>query len=284
MCDLLFNPLTKTTRAPANQFGLALLTAFILSLASADLQAADSKTTELLLRPPLMDGYDPFESESPAAEIPKPTRKPARKPFDAPRLIAPVDERSYLNLNPTLRVVAKQANYQTPAPEPAADAQQADLTKDPCAGLAAKPLGELGISIALPAGQLPNDPATACWAQLNESAGALAAMRAWATFVYNWDATCLCHRPLYFEQINLERHGYGCPTCLQVGVSGAHFFGTVLALPYCMAVECPCECVYTLGHYRPGSCPPWRHHWPPCKLRAIAAEGGVWTGMIFLIP
>ena len=77
-----------------------------------------------------------------------------------------------------------------------------------------------------------------------------------------------CHRPLYFEEINLERYGYGCGWCLQPGASAAHFFGTVPALPYLMTVDCPHECIYTLGHYRPGSCPPWRAtgrpatHWP----------------------
>jgi hypothetical protein len=145
-------------------------------------------------------------------------------------------------------------------------------------------MSALGIYIGLPTGQLPTDYAAACWESINQSGGPTVADRCWPGFVYQWDATSLCHRPLYFEEINLERHGYGCCACLQPLASAAHFFGTVPALPYCMAVDCPCECVYTLGHYRPGSCPPWRCHWPPCDPLAAAAEGGVLTGMIFLIP
>ena len=71
---------------------------------------------------------------------------------------------------------------------------------------------------------------------------------------------------------------------LAAAASAAHFFGTVPALPYCMAVDCPCECVYTLGHYRPGSCPPWRWHWPPCEIPAIATEAAVLAGLILIFP
>jgi hypothetical protein len=109
-------------------------------------------------------------------------------------------------------------------------------------------------------------------------------MRCWPASTYQWDATCLCYKPLYFEEINLERYGYGCCACLQPAASAAHFFGTVPALPYLIAADSPCECKYTLGHYRPGSCPPLRYHWPPCDPLAAAAEGGVLTGLIFLIP
>jgi hypothetical protein len=163
-------------------------------------------------------------------------------------------------------------------------------SKDPCAAIPHKPLGELGINIAQSSGSLPTDLATPCWDQINQKETAL---RAWSTAVYNWDATCLCHRPLYFEEVNLERYGYQCgdhccsfpcECCLQPAASAAHFYGSVLALPYCMAAECPGDCVYTLGHYRPGDCNPWRYHWPPCDPLAMLSVGGVYTGLIFAIP
>jgi hypothetical protein len=112
---------------------------------------------------------------------------------------------------------------------------------------------------------------------------------------YNWDPTCLCYQPLYFEEINAERYGYICDdcccrwccmpgNCMQSAASAAHFFGTIPALPYCLAAECPTECVYTLGHYRPGSCPPWRWHWPPWDPYAAATCAAVYTGFVFAIP
>jgi hypothetical protein len=147
-----------------------------------------------------------------------------------------------------------------------------------------RPFNELGINIAMPEGEFPTDNATACWDSINQSAGNFAGVRFWATSTFAWNATCLCHRPLYFEQVNLERYGYGCCEALQPAASAAHFFATVPALPYCIAADCPGDCDYTLGHYRPGSCPPWRREYPPCNLRGVLGAGGVWTGLIFLIP
>jgi hypothetical protein len=92
------------------------------------------------------------------------------------------------------------------------------------------------------------------------------------------------HRPLYFEEVNLERHGYGHHDCLQPFVSAAHFFGTVPALPYCLAAYPPHDCQYTLGHYRPGSCPPWRCNWPPARPLAGLTQAGVLAGLIILFP
>jgi hypothetical protein len=132
--------------------------------------------------------------------------------------------------------------------------------------------------------QFPEDHAAGCWAPINDSAGPLAGARCWSATTFAWNATCLCHRPLYFEEINLERYGYGCCESLQPAASAAHFFATIPTLPYCIGTDCPCECIYTLGHYRPGNCNPWQCHWPRWSTRAALAEGGVWTGMVFLIP
>ena len=114
----------------------------------------------------------------------------------------------------------------------------------------------------------------------------------WPVNTFNWVASCFCCNPLYFEEVNLERYGYGCgcfgpccTECVQSTVSGAHFFANVVALPYKMGVDCPCECDYTLGHYRPGSCPPRRYTCcTRCKLAGGLTAGGVATGLIFLIP
>jgi hypothetical protein len=166
----------------------------------------------------------------------------------------------------------------TQSPPPAA------APKDPCAAAAFRPLSELGINIATPDGQTPANLAGPCWDQINGGGCPRAGARCWPMMAYYWDATCLCYRPLYFEEANLERYGYSCDCCLQPFASAAHFFGTVPALPYCMAVNCPGECIYTLGHYRPGSCPPWRWQWPPCSIFAADVEAGVLAGLIFAIP
>ncbi len=171
-----------------------------------------------------------------------------------------------------------------PAEEPTELGPQGRQSQPICDAAREKSPGELTIDISVPSGLVPRDHATECWPQIAGQPGAGPLVRCWAPYCYQWRATCLAHRPLYFEEINLERHGYGLGDVVQPWVSGAHFFGTVPCLPYLMAVDPPRECIYTLGHYRPGSCPPWQHHWPPLSLAGGLSEAGVVTGLIFLIP
>jgi hypothetical protein len=236
---------------------------------------------------------DPFETKRtrPAKQNRVNRKRAVRDPFD--EAIAVVPKAASLEKAPAPRkgdTAFRQANFQnapadippllntpsvsplgTPSqpPEQAMEAEPPVAMLTPCRAAAEKPLAELGIGIEPPAGQFPTNHAAMCWDSVNSQTGPAAGLRCWSGFNYHWDATCLCHRPLYFEEINLERYGYGCGWCLQPAASAAHFFGTVPALPYLAAVDCPHECIYTLGHYRPGSCPPWRSHWPPCDPLAL---------------
>jgi hypothetical protein len=108
--------------------------------------------------------------------------------------------------------------------------------------------------------------------------------RRWAQTTYLWKAAGLCHKPLYFEQVQMERYGHSWGPVLDPLVCGAHFFGSVPVLPYKMGITTPNECVYTLGCYRPGSCAPYMIPAVPFTWRAAAFEAGVWTGGAFAIP
>lgn len=110
------------------------------------------------------------------------------------------------------------------------------------------------------------------------------APRSWSEITYLWKAAGMCHKPLYFEQTQLERYGHDCGPVLQPIVSGAHFFATLPILPYSMGIESPGECIYTLGYYRPGSCAPYMIPAMPFTWRAAFYEGAVWTGGVFLFP
>lgn len=165
-----------------------------------------------------------------------------------------------------------------PALPGAASDPQAELSDD---GLCS--IRGLSIDIRPAAGDLPGSPATARFAELGEVRHGRGTSRPWPSSCYGWEAPIVCYRPLYFEQVNLERYGYSCGVA-QPLVSAAHFFGTIPALPYLMAAQ-PCgQCVYALGHYRPGSCAPFHVDRPPLSLRGVAAEAGVVTGLIFAIP
>lgn len=108
--------------------------------------------------------------------------------------------------------------------------------------------------------------------------------RDWAPSTFHWHASALCHKPLYFEEVQLERYGHTAGPIRQPLISGAHFFINLAALPYNMAIHPPQECQYALGYYRPGSCAPWMIPPIPLSLRGAAAEVGAALGFAYVIP
>lgn len=150
-----------------------------------------------------------------------------------------------------------------------------------------RPITQVTIDAALPPGLLPGDPGTNLAGEhpLDQPQfGDARLWGGWADVDFQWAATALCHRPLYFEQVNVERYGYTVSPVLQPAISGAHFFLTIPMLPYKVVAQPPHECIYTLGYYRAGSRVPrrWHHvNWDPT---AATVEGFVATGLVFLIP
>lgn len=114
--------------------------------------------------------------------------------------------------------------------------------------------------------------------------GTALASRNWLPSTYHWHASALCHKPLYFEEVQLERYGHTAGPFRQPVLSGAHFFLNIAALPYNMAINPPHECQYALGYYRPGSCAPWMIQPVPLSLRGAVAEVTAVVGGIYLIP
>ncbi len=78
--------------------------------------------------------------------------------------------------------------------------------------------------------------------------------RCWLPQTVTWKASNLCHKPLYFEDEQLERYGHSAGPMMQPIKSTAHFFVRFLAWPYATAIHPPNECQYALGFYRPGNC------------------------------
>ena len=108
--------------------------------------------------------------------------------------------------------------------------------------------------------------------------------RCWPQTTYLWKASALCHKPLYFENESLERYGHSWGPYVQPLVSGAHFFSRLPILPYEMGLEPPNECIYALGHYRPGSCAPYMIDPIPFTFRAALFEAGAVVGAAAVIP
>jgi hypothetical protein len=108
--------------------------------------------------------------------------------------------------------------------------------------------------------------------------------RCWEQTTYMWKASAMCHKPLYFEDEQLERYGHSFTPCIEPFVSGAHFFATIPVLPYCMGVEPPNECIYALGHYRPGDCAPYMCNPIPLSCRGALFEAGAVVGIGAAFP
>ncbi len=108
--------------------------------------------------------------------------------------------------------------------------------------------------------------------------------RQWVASSFAWKASEISHKPLYFEEVQLERYGHTLHPLAQPVFSGAHFFLNIAVLPYKMGIHPLHECQYPLGYYRPGSCAPWLMPPVPLSVRGGLAEAGVILGGVFLLP
>ena len=71
--------------------------------------------------------------------------------------------------------------------------------------------------------------------------------------LFHWKASNLRTRPLYFQDVSLERYGHQrCGYCAQTVRSGLKFYSDIIKLPLRMCADPPCQTVYALGYARPG--------------------------------
>jgi hypothetical protein len=191
--------------------------------------------------------------------------------LSAPRRVRPVSQP--LGKQADQRLRAEQQNV-----DPFVDDE--DLTQD---DTLIKPITSLTLDVRPPGGRMPADPAAEAFKGQTQFIQGREIPSQPVGTPYHWVAPGTVHQPLYFEEVNLERYGYS-HGILQPAVSAAHFFGTLPALPYLVGAEHPHECIYTLGQYRPGDCVPLRCHYWPLSLSGATLEGGLATGLVFLIP
>ncbi len=263
---------------------LTLLSALLLASTSATVSLHGSEIDYRLVAPAShMQPWPDDEAEIfivPPVDTPlvspRMAQRPQRRPTSPSKLPGPVLE------NPSSDD-ASRVDEVLVVPQPNATGQQVSPKTNSRDCYEAPPLAALTTSIALPEGKLPTSTAAHCAQEIPPTVDPRL-VGAWAGTELHWSATCSHHRPLYFEEINAERYGYTMSYCLQPVISAARFFATIPALPYKMAVDHPRDCVYTLGHYRPGSCVPRRCNRLPWKLGAVAVETGFIAGLILLVP
>jgi hypothetical protein len=138
-----------------------------------------------------------------------------------------------------------------------------------------KHISELTTNITPAEGELPHD----C-----PLGNATFQPREFSPLTFHWTASSLCHKPLYFEDVQLERYGHMGGPLVQPVASFVNFFGTFPILPYKMGLETPNECMYTLGYYRPGDCAPYLFDPLPLSVRGALFEAGAWVGGVYAFP
>lgn len=255
---------------------LAIVAAAPLSAVGTLLRADEIAPSELTVKTPglipLHQPAAPVQRTAPTTQLSTPLLPPPVSEGDLGLRNGPV-VRLAQPITPVApdRVVRRQSN-QEPIP-PGGN----EYTR----GTGVPPIGTLTINTQPPTGRLPEmvDRIASMESQL----GSHEFHREWLNYSYFWEAPAFYNRPLYFQEVNLERYGYNWGV-LQPVVSGAWFYVKIPLLPYMMTVHPPRECVYSLGYYRPGSCVPYQINWPEARLDAAIVEATFITGLCFLIP
>jgi hypothetical protein len=142
------------------------------------------------------------------------------------------------------------------------------------------PLSEITAGLQLDLTQIPTDCSKDLFSPPRPS-GALFA----STSQFHWQPSNFFHQPLYFDDTPLERYGQSLCPCVQPVISGVRFFITIPAIPYKIGVDHTCDCVTTLGKYRPGSCAPcMKEVLPLCDLDGALLTAGTAVVLALCLP
>lgn len=241
--------------------------------------------------PPMPDTDTPPVPESDST-LPSPDNNPLRSNQQQPAGNQPIENQlpatppatgQFQPVLPAGPPEPEQAPLQVPEPSPTAVKAEGEKAQESCSksldNLRAYTVDKVNLSISI-AGTAGEDYPFEC----SIDDGTMHSDRCWEQTTYMWKASAMCHKPLYFEDEQLERYGHSFSPCFQPFISGAHFFCTLPVLPYCMGVEPPCECIYALGHYRPGNCAPYMCNPIPLSCRGALFEAGAVTGAAIALP
>lgn len=212
----------------------------------------------------------------------EPVEQPAIEQRQPPRTFQPAPQRNAPRPDPFVEA-DDEPNAGLPPVDDATLADEGADAQEDCeeelAKLKARTLYEVDLNIAV-----NGDPGQDFPFECSIDDGSWHQGRCWCETTYMWKASALCHKPLYFENESLERYGHSWGPCCDPLVSGAHFFCTLPVLPYCMGVHPPNECMYALGHYRPGNCAPYMISPVPISCRGALFQAGAVVGAAAILP
>jgi len=229
----------------------------------------------------------PMAEPAPMVDVASPMTQQPMTPMPMPMTEEPVSPSDSVSAQPQpLPSIAKDRGHLTGKPESffkSLTPEDREILYD---GKLANQFG-IGRTFEYPTDEnnvgLPENIAAKVFSQEPEENFPNGYHRDWYPMVAMWEAPAFYHRPLYFEEVNLERYGH-THKHLQPAYSAAHFFANTLALPYKMGAYHPCERIYTLGHYRPGDCNPHDIHTTPFTWKGVFYTGVVYSGVGAAFP
>lgn len=225
-------------------------------------------------------------------------KEPASSPVDElvaspvdELVAAPVDELAASPEEPAVEMPVQEIAETVVAPEPIGTASISQPPENKLGlGDDYRPIYDLNVSIAPQLRdeegkllQLPTNYGAAWLQEVGSLHQPIGESRPWALQSVQYAASGFVHRPLYFEEINLERYGHNFGPCIQPFVSAGAFFGRAPLLPYMMVADPPHDYQYSLGYYRPGDCVPFRHQHLPWSTKGALVQAGLVTGGFFAI-
>lgn len=145
-------------------------------------------------------------------------------------------------------------------------------------------IDRLTVNVRPTEGELPPDHASAKFEEKGRVVQRMGASRHWMMYEFNWEASALMSRPVYFEDVNLERYGYSHGLLLEPLFSAGHFFLRVPFIPYMRGANPPLKRIYALGYGRPGTYFPYYLHRPPFSLRGVVQEAACAVGLVYILP
>lgn len=99
----------------------------------------------------------------------------------------------------------------------------------------------------------------------------------------SWVPPALSHKPVYFEEVGVERYGQTRSQALQPLISGGKFLANAAILPYRMGVDSPHRISYDVGLARPGSPTPGVREALPFSLKGMLYQGAATTSAGFFL-
>lgn len=145
---------------------------------------------------------------------------------------------------------------------------------------ALKPISKIQLDVIRHANETPRDFSQVIMQPATEPSGP----RTQTYTPFHWAAPGLSHKPLYFEDVPLERYGHTRAPILQPAISGVRFLKSAATLPYQIGLDPQCKQVYSLGYERPGSCAPQVRAHLPWSWGGALFQAGAVVGGVYMFP